>query len=46
MITIPSYSDHQVEHGKTYRYAVSAIDKSGNESARSGPVEAPGWGML
>jgi hypothetical protein len=36
---IPSYSDRTVEHGKTYRYAVSAIDKSGNESARSGPVE-------
>jgi hypothetical protein len=36
----PSYSDRAVEHGKAYRYAVSAIDKSGNESARSGPVEA------
>ncbi len=40
MVTIPSYSDRAVEHGKTYRYAVSAIDKTGNESARSGPVEA------
>jgi fibronectin type 3 domain-containing protein len=40
MVAVPSYSDRGVEHGKTYRYAVSAIDKSGNESARSGPVEA------
>ncbi|MGB7721351.1 MAG: hypothetical protein WBL65_15705 [Bryobacteraceae bacterium] len=40
MVTIPSYSDRAVEHGKTYRYAVSAIDKTGNESARSVPVEA------
>jgi hypothetical protein len=40
MVAIPSYSDRGVEHGKTYRYAVSAIDKTGNESARSGPVEA------
>jgi len=40
MVLIPSYSDRAVEHGKTYRYAVSAIDKSGNESARSAPVEA------
>ena len=40
MVTIPSYSDRTAEHGKTYRYAVSAIDKSGNESAPSGPVEA------
>jgi len=39
-LSIPSYSDRSVEHGKTYRYAVSAIDKSGNESARSAPVEA------
>ncbi len=40
LVSVPSYSDRDVEHGKTYRYAVSAIDKSGNESARSGPVEA------
>jgi hypothetical protein len=40
MVLIPSYSDRAVEHGKTYRYAVSAIDKTGNESARSAPVEA------
>jgi hypothetical protein len=37
---IPTYSDHTVERGTTYRYAVSAVDKSGNESARSAPVEA------
>ena len=40
MVATPSYSDRDVEHGKTYRYAVSAIDKTGNESARSAPVEA------
>ena len=39
-VVVPSYSDRDVEHGKTYRYAVSAIDQSGNESAPSGPVEA------
>jgi hypothetical protein len=36
---VPSYSDGSVEHGKTYRYAVTAIDRAGNESARSGTVE-------
>lgn len=36
---IPSYSDHGVEAGKTYRYAVSAFDQSGNESDRSAPIE-------
>jgi len=36
---IPAYSDHQVEHGKTYRYALTAIDKTGNESSRSEPAE-------
>jgi fibronectin type 3 domain-containing protein len=40
MVLVPSFSDRAVEHGKTYRYAVSAVDKTGNESARSGPVEA------
>jgi len=37
---IPAYSDHAVERGKTYRYAVTAMDKSGNESGRSATVEA------
>jgi len=36
---IPSYSDHAVEHGKTYRYAISAFDQTGNESARTAAAE-------
>ena len=36
---IPAYSDHAVEHGKTYRYAVSALDANGREGARSEPKE-------
>jgi hypothetical protein len=36
---IPSYSDRNVEHGKTYRYAVSAMDRAGNESPKTAPVE-------
>lgn len=36
---IPAYSDRAVEHGKTYRYAVAAIDKDGRESGRSNVVE-------
>jgi len=36
---IPSYTDPAVEHGKTYRYSVSAFDKAGNESQRSAPQE-------
>lgn len=38
---IPSYSDQRVEHGKTYRYAISAVDQAGNESTRSAVVEVP-----
>ena len=34
----PSYSDRAVGSGKTYRYAVSAFDKIGNESEKSAPV--------
>lgn len=36
--TVPAYSDHGVESGKTYRYSVSAMDQSGNESARSAEI--------
>ena len=36
----PAYSDHAVETGKTYRYAVSAIDSSGHEGPRSSVAEA------
>jgi hypothetical protein len=36
---VPSYSDRRVEHGKTYRYAIAAVDQAGNESPRSAPVE-------
>ena len=37
--TVPNYSDTTVEHGKSYRYAVTAFDRLGNESDRSGPAE-------
>jgi hypothetical protein len=37
---VPSYSDRQVEPGKTYRYAVTAVSKTGYESPPSAPVEA------
>jgi hypothetical protein len=35
---IPTYSDHAVEAGKSYRYQVSAVDQAGNESPRSAVV--------
>jgi hypothetical protein len=35
----PSYSDRKVEGGKSYRYSVSAVDRLGNESPRSEPVD-------
>jgi fibronectin type 3 domain-containing protein len=36
---IPTWSDHAVESGKTYRYVLTAFDRAGNESPRSAPVE-------
>jgi len=36
---LPAYSDHQVEPGKTYRYAVTAVKKNGKESPRSAVVQ-------
>jgi hypothetical protein len=35
----PIYSDHQVVTGKHYRYTVSAVDQSGNQSQPSEPIE-------
>ncbi len=35
----PAYSDHAVQHGTRYRYAVTAFDQKGNESGRSAVVE-------
>lgn len=34
-IGLPAYTDPRVEAGKRYRYTVTAIDMTGNESARS-----------
>ncbi|MCP5115735.1 MAG: chitin-binding protein, partial [bacterium] len=38
-LTAPSYSDKAVISGKRYRYAVSAIDETGNESEASATAE-------
>jgi hypothetical protein len=35
----PNYHDANVQPGHTYRYAVSAVDQQGHESARSAPAE-------
>jgi hypothetical protein len=35
---VPGFSDRSAEKGKVYRYAVTAADKLGNESARSAEV--------
>ena len=37
-VQTPSYRDGAVEPGKTYNYAVSAVDQRGNESPRSAPA--------
>jgi hypothetical protein len=39
MLSVPAFSDRSAEHGKVYRYEISAIDQHNNESARSGPVQ-------
>jgi len=36
---VPTYSDHTVEHGKTYRYAVAAVGATGKEGPQSAPLE-------
>jgi predicted phage tail protein len=39
-IDAPAFSDRAVEPGKRYRYVVTSVDTTGNESARSMQVEA------
>jgi fibronectin type 3 domain-containing protein len=39
LVEIPSFSDRAAQAGKRYRYAVTALDQLGNESARSQPLE-------
>jgi fibronectin type 3 domain-containing protein len=35
LVTLPTYSDRKVEHGKTYRYAVTALSQHAVESDKS-----------
>lgn len=37
--TNPNYSDTKIEKGKHYRYALTATDQLGNQSAQSAPIE-------
>ena len=39
LVSLPAFSDKDVQHGKSYSYEVSAIDVRDNESARSSPAE-------
>lgn len=35
LTNLPTYSDGKVEHGKTYRYSVTAVNQNGYESEKS-----------
>jgi hypothetical protein len=39
LITLPAYSDRAVEHGRSYRYAISSLSQKGYESNKSAPSE-------
>ena len=40
LVDVPAYSDSKIELGKRYRYTVSAVDQTGNESQQSALTEA------
>ena len=40
LIEGPTYSDSKIQAGTKYRYTVSAVDLTGNESKQSNPAEA------
>jgi hypothetical protein len=37
LVEVPTFSDSRILAGKKYRYTVSAVDRTGNESAQSSP---------
>ncbi len=39
LVDAPAFSDRKIEAGKKYRYAVSSVDQTGNESKQSTAVE-------
>jgi len=39
MVAAPSFSDKNIQPGKRYRYAVSAVSQAGTESMQGAPVE-------
>ncbi len=39
-VTDPTYTDHDVSSGKTYRYFVKAVDATGHESPMSNQASA------
>ncbi|MFF8610556.1 fibronectin type III domain-containing protein [Streptomyces sp. NPDC015346] len=45
-VTEPTYTNHSVRYGTTYRYTVTAVDGAGNESAASAAVEITTEGDL
>ena len=40
LVEAPNYTDRKVIPGARYRYAVTSVDQTGNESERTTPVEA------
>jgi fibronectin type 3 domain-containing protein len=39
ILSVPAFSDRNVQHGKTYRYEVSAVDQKNNESGKSAAAQ-------
>jgi len=40
LLVVPTFSDHAVEHGKSYRYSVTIVSQKDLESDKSAPTEA------
>lgn len=40
LLNLPTFSDHNVQHGHTYRYEVSAVGQNTKESEKSAAAEA------
>lgn len=38
LLEVPAFSDRKIESGKSYSYAVTSVDRNGNESAKTEPA--------
>ena len=39
LLTVPTFSDRDVQHGKVYHYQINSVDQKNNSSVKSDPIQ-------